>query len=757
MHDWHAALQPEELDDGALISLDLIGVISDTFAQVLEHLKETSDDRAQARDELQAILDSAGAAIVVLDRERRIQAYNARGRELFFPDSCQDGTDIVGRPLPDHPHGPDTPSKPILPEESLFNRIMSTRSAQEQSDFAFRGRHFHKVGTPIFDERGEVARIVFVYTDITTQKASEDALRESEERYRSLYSNMREGVAVNELIYDEAGKAADYVTLDVNPAYERILDIPRERAIGMRATELYGTGVAPFLDIFAKVVETREPVGFESEFEPMKRFFNMSVVSPAPGQFATIFEDITERKRVEDEVQSLAYLDTLTGLPNRALLHERLSEALLRADRQGELVGVLFLDLDRFKPINDTMGHAVGDLLLQGVASRLRTCLRKTDTVARLGGDEFVVVIPDIQRELDVSVVAREIQERLSIPFDIDGREIYSSASIGIALYPVDGRDTGTLLRNADMAMYVAKEHGPSAYQFYSAEMNRYALERLELENGLRQAVKRQEFFLHYHPQVDLAEGRITGVEALLRWSHPQQGVVPPDRFIGVLEETGLILDVGEWVLRTACEQGRAWLDAGLPPLRVAVNLSVKQFRTPGLVDMVSRVLRESGLPPASLELELTESMLMENGEETVSKLQALKEMGVSLAIDDFGTGYSSLGYLKNFPIDRIKIAQIFVRDIAVDPGDAAIVETILAMARSLGLKVIAEGVETREQFEFLRTRQCGTMQGYYFSMPVSVDGLSALLVGPPFAQMGPAQIGPAQTGPAQTGAGLLQ
>jgi diguanylate cyclase (GGDEF)-like protein/PAS domain S-box-containing protein len=681
-----------------------------------------AQDAVQAeRCRYQELFDLAPDGYLVTTPDGTIKEANRAAADLFKLDEPEF---LIGKPFAALMEGRDRRSFRLLlmhlhNSKGVWAKEMSLRRRDGQVFPALLDV------TPI-REGNRLTGLRWLVRDITERKKAEDALRESEERYHSLYSNMREGVALHELIYDEAGKAVDYIALDVNPAFERILGIARERAVGTRATELYGAGAAPFLDIFAKVVETREPVGFESEFEPMKRFFNISVVSPAPGQFATIFEDITERKRAEDEVQALAYLDTLTGLPNRALLQERLNEALLRADRQADLVGVLFLDLDRFKPINDTMGHAVGDLLLQGVASRLRACLRKTDTVARLGGDEFVVVIPDIQRELDVSVVAREIQERLSIPFDIDGREIYSIASIGIALYPVDGCDAGTLLRNADMAMYVAKEHGPSAYQFYSAEMNRYALERLELENGLRQAAKRQEFFLHYHPQVDLAEGRITGVEALLRWSHPQQGIVPPDRFIGVLEETGLILDVGEWVLRTACEQGRAWLDAGLP-LRIAVNLSVKQFREPGLVDMVSRVLRESGLPPASLELELTENMLMENGAETVSKLQALNEMGVSLAIDDFGTGYSSLGYLKNFPIDRIKIAQIFVRDIAVDPGDAAIVETILAMAHSLGLEVIAEGVETQEQFEFLRIRQCDAMQGHYFSMPLSADALSAL------------------------------
>jgi predicted signal transduction protein with EAL and GGDEF domain len=354
--------------------------------------------------------------------------------------------------------------------------------------------------------------------------------------------------------------------------------------------------------------------------------------------------------------------------------------------------------------------------------------VRKSDTVARLGGDEFVVVLMGVRHELDTTLVAQAILEQLARPFDIEGRDIYSSASIGIAVSPLDGQDAATLLKNADMAMYVAKDRGRNDYQFYTEEMNRRAAERLGMENSLRLALKHEELSLQYQPQVDVARGRITGVEALLRWRHPEQGLIPPERFIPVTEETGMILAIGEWVLRTACRQGKAWQHAGLPPIRIAVNLSGRQFSRPGFTDLVREILDETGMPPHLLELELTESMIMEDVDETVNRLRALKAMGVHLAIDDFGTGYSSLNYLKNFPIDRIKIAQAFVGDLSNDQGDAAIVETVLAMARGLKIEAIAEGVETEEQFAFLMSRQCTEMQGFYFSVPLGPHDMECLV-----------------------------
>jgi diguanylate cyclase (GGDEF)-like protein len=454
----------------------------------------------------------------------------------------------------------------------------------------------------------------------------------------------------------------------------------------------------------------------------------ISVVRPSDGKFATIFDDITERKRAEQQVQHLAYSDTLTGLPNRALLMHQLRDALARCERDGTQLAVLFLDLDRFKPINDTMGHAVGDELLKAVAQRLRNAVRRSDTVSRLGGDEFVVVLGGIRGHREATRAAQEILDRIAEPFVCDQHEIFSSMSIGIAIYPADGRDAGTLLKSADMAMYVAKQRGRGNYQFYSHQMNQAAQERLELENSLRRALKQQEFSLWYQPQVNLDDGRVTGVEALIRWHHPELGIVPPGLFIPACEEIGLILPLGEWVMRSACRQAKAWTRAGHPPIRMAVNLSLVQFRQSDLAQRVRTIVEETAVDPACIELELTESMIMEDAEATVRTLRELKAMGLRLAIDDFGTGYSSLSYLSSFPIDRIKIAQRFVTDVAGDPRSAAIVETIIAIARSLGIEVIAEGVETARQLEFLRSRGCVELQGYYFSRPVPGDALTARL-----------------------------
>ncbi|BCR03904.1 hypothetical protein DESUT3_09730 [Desulfuromonas versatilis] len=440
-----------------------------------------------------------------------------------------------------------------------------------------------------------------------------------------------------------------------------------------------------------------------------------------------VVTDVTERRRSEQEIEKLAYYDTLTGLPNRSLFQDRLSQAMAQAHREGAGVGLMFLDLDRFKSINDTLGHATGDRLLQVVANRLKKCVREGDTVARLGGDEFVIISTDFTHHQDPVAFAKRLLRVVGQPVQFDGREFVTTASIGIAIYPNDGADVSTLIGNADFAMYHAKELGRNTYQFFSAEMNARALEKLNLETSLRQALKRGELFLVYQPQLDLASGRITGVEALARWRHPEKGLIPPEKFIPIAEETGLILPLGEWVLRTACAQARAWQAAGVPGLRIAVNVSARQFNHPEFLETVERILQETGLDPNLLELELTESIVMENVQDAIMTLTDLKVRNIHLAIDDFGTGYSSLTYLKHFPIDRIKIAQEFVRDIPNDADDAAIVEAILAMAGSLNLEVIAEGVERKDQLGFLHQRRCKEMQGYYFARPMPAEQLAEI------------------------------
>ena len=441
-----------------------------------------------------------------------------------------------------------------------------------------------------------------------------------------------------------------------------------------------------------------------------------------------IIRDITERKSYESQLERQANYDELTGLANRNLFQDRLNQALIFSRRHECGLAVLFIDLDNFKNINDSLGHDAGDALLTQVASRLTCSVREGDTVARLGGDEFVLLLSEIRAEDDVSAITQKLLKAMSAPFDIGGHELHITCSIGIASYPKDGKDRQTLLKNADAAMYRAKDLGRNNAQFYAAEMNVKAMERLMLESGLRHALERNEFLLHYQPQVDLRTGEITGMEALVRWQHPELGLVSPARFIPVAEESGLIVPLGEWVLRTACAQNKAWQRAGLKPISVAVNLSARQFRQPNLVEVVAGILRETELDPAHLELELTESLVMQNVEVTIATLDRLKAMGIKLSIDDFGTGYSSLSYLKRFPIHTLKIDQSFVRDITTDPSDAAIAKTIIAMAHELGLMVIAEGVETEEQKSFLQQRHCDEMQGFFFSKPVPATEFEILL-----------------------------
>jgi diguanylate cyclase (GGDEF)-like protein len=438
--------------------------------------------------------------------------------------------------------------------------------------------------------------------------------------------------------------------------------------------------------------------------------------------------DITARIKAESEIHHLINYDTLTGLPNRSLLHDRLKQAIAQAAQDKHLVWVLCLDLDRFKGVNDTLGHRSGDKLLQEVARRLFACVRESDTLARLGGDEFVVVLNGVVSEKGASVVAKKILGLIAEPIPIEGHEIYTTASIGIAAYPLDGEDGHTLLKHADLAMYKAKELDRNNFHFFSHDMNIKVMERMMLENSMRKALERNEFFLVYQPQVDARTGRIMGVEALLRWNHPDMGLLTPDRFICLAEETGFIVPLGEWVLMTACRQNRAWQKQGFPPLRVAVNLSGKQFGQHRLDEMISAILVETGLAPEWLELEITESAIMRNAEQNISILRRLKGMGISLAIDDFGTGYSSLSYLKHFPITRLKIDKTFVQDITTNPDDAAIADIIISMAQTLKLDVIAEGVETRAQMEFLCFHNCLEMQGYLFSPPLAADRFAHLL-----------------------------
>jgi diguanylate cyclase (GGDEF)-like protein len=441
-----------------------------------------------------------------------------------------------------------------------------------------------------------------------------------------------------------------------------------------------------------------------------------------------IAQDITERKLVEQRIQFLAYYDSLTGLPNRALLQDRLVQAIAGAHRRDEHAAVLFFDLDRFKVINDSLGHAVGDLLLQNVAERLKCQVREHDTVARMGGDEFIIVLSMIHGTDDAVLVAERIVSAIAEEFEIQGRTLKVSCSLGISIYPQHGTDSETLIKNADAAMYAAKESGRNRFRFFTEETTAKVVEHSMLEHDLAMALQRNEIFLMYQPQVEIRTGRIVGLEALLRWHHPVLGLVPPDNFIRVAENSGLILPIGEWVLKAACAQVHAWQAEGLPPLSVAVNVSAIQFRQEGFKDLIQGVLRDSGIPPHYLELELTESLLTTNVDVMFALLNEMQAMGVKLAIDDFGTGYSSLSHLRQFPVGKLKIDRSFIRDVETSPDAAAIATAVISLAKTLNLRVIAEGVETEGQLAFLRSHDCDEIQGYYFSRPLRTNEVPALL-----------------------------
>jgi len=441
-----------------------------------------------------------------------------------------------------------------------------------------------------------------------------------------------------------------------------------------------------------------------------------------------VFHDVSTARALSLRMSYLAQHDGLTELPNRILLNDRLAQSMALVQRRKQKLALLFLDLDHFKHINDSLGHAIGDRLLQSVAKRLQACVRSSDTVSRQGGDEFVILLSQVMHPQDAGTSADKILLALNNPHRIDQHDIHITASIGIVTYPDDGTEVGALLKNADFAMYQAKDSGRNNYQFFKADLNVSALERQAIESGLRGAIERDEFVLHYQPKVNLATGAISGVEALIRWRHPARGLLPPAHFMAVAEESGAIVRIGRWALREGCRQAKAWQDSGLPPMQIAVNVSAVELRHKGFVEGVRTILKETGLEPRYLELELTETFLMQDAKSTAVVLETLKDMGVRLALDDFGTGYSSLSYMRRFPIDTLKIDQSFVRNLATDADDASIVSAVINMGSSLHMRVVAEGIETREQLAMLREQHCPEGQGYYFSHAVTAERIAPLL-----------------------------
>jgi len=574
-------------------------------------------------------------------------------------------------------------------------------------------------GAPVVDAAGNVVGSIGVHNDVTERRMAEEALRESEARYRLMAENSTDMISRTStngiLLYasDACRRLLGYDPSELvgRSIYDFIFEVDREE-VRYLSSLIHESGPTTF----AYRVEKKD--GSLVWFETTSR----SVRDALTGKIREIVgvsRDVTERKRVEEQIEYQAYHDALTGLPNRRLFRDRLTVALAHARRLKNPLAVMFLDLDRFKVVNDTLGHSTGDELLKAIAARLQASLREEDSIARMGGDEFTVLLADLKTPDDAAKIAQKVLDTVALPLQIDGTELFITTSIGIALFPSDGDTAEILLANADHAMYRAKDAGRNSYQLFTPAMNSRALERLSLENDLRHALERGELQLHYQPQINIVSGRVMGVEALLRWNRPGFGLVSPMDFIPIAEETRLIVPIGEWVLREACRQAKAWQGDRPAGFRMAVNLSPRQFQHSDLPQVIASALELSGLAPGDLELEITESLAMQNTSRTISTLHRLREMGVQIAIDDFGTGHSSLNYLRSFPIDSVKIDQEFVQEIEASAPDRAIVSAVIGMARGLRLRVTAEGVETDHQLAFLREQGCEEVQGFLFGEPV--------------------------------------
>ena len=585
-------------------------------------------------------------------------------------------------------------------------------------------RAIHSHAKPIFDASGKLSGIRGTLQDITERKELEDKLSQS----AAVFENTTEAV----MILDDRKDI-----ISVNRAFSDITGYDKDRTIGRSISILKSKRHDDdfYENIWKKVLNNGSWQGemwsLRKDGTVFPQWMNISTIKDDQGSvssYVCVFSDISSIKESQDKLDYLAHHDPLTGLSNRLLFNARVEQSLAMERRNNSLLAVLFLDLDHFKNINDTLGHPIGDMLLEEVSKRLLSCIREEDIISRLGGDEFSILLEEITDPNYASLVARKIIGVLSKKYILQDHEVFITCSVGISIFPNDGDDITTLLKNADSALYRAKERGRNTYQCYTEELSIRAMERMMMENSLRYALERDELVIHYQPQVDLYSGQVIGMEALLRWQHPEIGLIAPSDFIPLAEETGLMIPIGEWVLKTACSRLKAWIDDGLPKVRIAVNLSSSQFNQNNLPEVVERVLKETGLEPQLLELELTERIVMDDAERSVETISKLKSLNVQLSIDDFGTGYSSLSYLKRFPIDRIKIDKSFVNNIISDSEDAAISQAIISMSHGMSLKTVAEGVETVEQLEFLRSRECDEVQGFYFSHPLPESDIEQLL-----------------------------
>ncbi len=678
-----------------------------TVASGLEMLMHDADTPSISL--FQEVLEELPVALVVLDIPTRHLLLGNKSARAFL--DCDLSCDVVPGWL--------------AAEVSRFLQDSSSPAQSTEVCIELQG-----VSTPLSVDLQRLAVtatpcLVVVMQDISRHHQVEQALRISEARYRTLVENQ------NDLMVkiDREG-----LIEFASPSFSRFVGLSEADLVNIPLFPLIaGERHLQILERLQDAMSHQQPCyeefGPQGDNNAQKWFgWSIKVVNDRDGKadgFICIGHDITEQKQAEQNILELAYYDNLTGLPNRTLLQDRLLHAISQTRRSELKTGVLFLDLDRFKTVNDTMGHSVGDELLKQVAQRLKDSIRDADTVARQGGDEFVVVLNGIQYGRQVAAVAAKIITALAQPFQVGGQSLQSGVSVGISLFPDDGQDVNTLLKNADMAMYQAKESGRGKFKFFSRELNRRMRERASLEAALRQAIERNELTLHYQPQFNVREQRLTSLEAFVRWHHPEQGLLLPERFIPLAEETGLIVPLGEWVIKTACMQAAGWQAMGGRPIPVSVNLSTRQFRHPDLLELIIRSLVAAGLPSNCLELEVTEDTLLDNPEESSATLHELRWQGVQLAIDDFGTGYSSLSHLRRFPINRLKIDRSFIHNLHTCHDDADIAGAIISVGQSLKLQVVAEGVEQADQLQFLHERGCEEMQGNFFSSPVSASELS--------------------------------
>jgi diguanylate cyclase (GGDEF)-like protein/PAS domain S-box-containing protein len=713
-------LERVRADGSTIVIRSSIAPLRDREDQVVGVLVACVDvtEARRASEELErhlhftrALLDAIPNPVYYKDREGRYRVHNRAWAELFGG-----GRDWLGKTVFDM-YPPDIAALHHERDRTLLERPSSTT---------------YEMLMPT--SLGETRQMLYnkvsfgVVTDVTRYKETERALEASEARFRVLTESSLDLISVVD---------ADGTLRYQSGALRSLLGFDPAETVGRNVFELVHRDDAEHMRAaMRRIIETRQsssPVElrFRHRDGAWRVFESLGTnCLDNPHIRGVVFNsrDVTDRKIIQQRIQHLAYHDNLTGLPNRSLLQDRLAHAIARAERSHRKVAVLFIDLDNFKNINDTLGHDVGDELLRQVSRRLSDCVRVEDTIARQGGDEFIVLLDSLEDSRGASLVAQKVLNALRQPLSLGGTEQHVSASVGISLYPEDGRDAQTLMKNADTAMFHGKSLGKNTYQFFTSQMNIAVKRRMTLESALRRAVMQKDFVLHYQPQIDLESGEVIAVEALVRWKTEDSGTVMPGDFIPLAEETGLINEIGEWVLREGCRQAKEWQDQGLSPRRMAVNLSARQFADRGFFDMVTRVLADTRLDPSCLELEITESQVMRQTEGVMTLLNRLSKMGVQLAIDDFGTGYSSLSYLKRLPIQKLKIDQSFIRDITVDPNDTAIVVAIISMAKSLDLETIAEGVETAGQLALLRSKGCRMGQGFYFSAPLRAEALYPLL-----------------------------